>query len=244
MSSTTTSATYKASDGRELTPSRKKVQVCIPKKKVTGIASRMVKSTKKSVSFSAEEESEGSRISEDDPEYESEDDRLRTSRKYPARSTVIEHKLNYSEELYYERFNAAFNARLERNPEKSTTEREPSSSSPKSLRRKTPKRKSSVKDIDYSEKRYYKKFESAMRTKIYYKNTREPLPSKRQKGSKGNAVSETVNEPENDEGHAVSVNEPENDEGYSIGESEGHESDDSVEYVPPSRNLRSKGTAR
>ncbi|CAG8499521.1 17231_t:CDS:2 [Acaulospora morrowiae] len=140
---------YKANDGSEHTPTKEAVEVSIHHAK---------------------------NPEPDDSEFTEEIDyrpRKRVRRKYPVRSTTIEHEHNYSEKLYYEKFDSAFNDRVEvTTSEKRASKKVSPDLHSGSSHRRFPKRKSSRKNIDYSVKRYYEKFESAMKTKIYNKNSR------------------------------------------------------------------------
>ncbi|CAG8479886.1 4954_t:CDS:2, partial [Diversispora eburnea] len=105
-------------------------------------------------------------------------------RKYPARSTTLDNKPNYSEDQYYNQFTKAFNERLyESSTKTSTNSSTGSSPNPIRTRRRLPKRKSSEKYIDYSEKAYYAKFVPEMRRMIY-KNISETSPKKKTKRKK------------------------------------------------------------
>ncbi|CAG8745595.1 8251_t:CDS:2, partial [Acaulospora morrowiae] len=127
----TEASIYKANDGSEHTPSKEAVEVSVRHGKNPEPVGKLGKS--------------------DDSEFTEEIDyrpKKRVRRKYPVRSTTIEHEHNYSEKLYYEKFNSAFNDRVE----VTTSEKRPSKkvSSDSSSRRRFPKRKSSNKNIDYS----------------------------------------------------------------------------------------------
>ncbi|RHZ75024.1 hypothetical protein Glove_218g1 [Diversispora epigaea] len=107
------------------------------------------------------EDSESEVESYDDSEDES-------HRKYPARSTTLDNKPNYSEDQYYNQFTKAFNERLYESSTKKTSTKSLTGSSPNPIRsrRRLPKRKSSEKYIDYSESAYYAKFGPEMRKRV------------------------------------------------------------------------------
>ncbi|CAG8773158.1 5606_t:CDS:2 [Dentiscutata erythropus] len=113
---------------------------------------------------SSEEESEGLSDSSEYSNYSNK----RNKRKLPRRH-VTSKKINYSEEKYYKKvhkvfddFHEVISSEEELPP---TKQRKVNDDSSRPKRR--PKRKSAKKLIDYDEKGYYKKFETALNARLH-----------------------------------------------------------------------------
>ncbi|CAG8754866.1 11476_t:CDS:2 [Gigaspora margarita] len=115
---------------------------------------------------SSEEESEENEESEELSDSSDYSNKRKTPRRH-----VTSKKINYSEEKYYKKVHRIFDdfyevlSSSEEGPPPTKQRKENNDDSLRSKRR--PKRKSAKKSIDYDEKGYYKKFETALNAKLY-----------------------------------------------------------------------------